>query len=276
MATYVIGDVQGCYQSLLALLEKINFDPDRDKLWFAGDLVNRGPDSLNALRLIRQIAKKVVLGNHDLHLLACYYGTKVEPKAKDTIQEILAAPDCEELMEWLRYQPLMVWNRRKNVVMTHAGLPHIWSTEQAYALSKEVNKALRGSQVSEFFDAMYGNVPDTWSDTLQGAERLRTITNYFTRMRFVTETGTLDFSAKESVDSAPPGFRPWFEYPLTDPEVKVFFGHWAALQGHTGKDGLFATDTGCVWGAELTAVHLKSKQRISVACRDRNSFQIQT
>lgn len=276
MATYVIGDVQGCYQSLLALLEKINFDPDRDKLWFAGDLVNRGPDSLNALRLIRQIAKKVVLGNHDLHLLACYYGTKVEPKAKDTIQEILAAPDCEELMEWLRYQPLMVWNRRKNVVMTHAGLPHIWSTEQAYALSKEVNKALRGALVSEFFDAMYGNVPDTWSDTLQGAERLRTITNYFTRMRFVTETGTLDFSAKESVDSAPPGFRPWFEYPLTDPEVKVFFGHWAALQGHTGKDRMFATDTGCVWGTELTAVHLKSKQRISVACRDRNSFQIQT
>ena len=230
MSTYIIGDVQGCYQSLLRLLDQINFDPEKDKLWFAGDLVNRGPDSLNTLRLVKQIASKVVLGNHDLHLLACYYRSvandqKNVVRKKDTFSDILEAPDCDELMEWLRYRPLMVWSKKKNLVMTHAGVPHIWSVQQAYRLSKEVNKKLRGKNPGPYFEAMYGNNPDVWDDNLGGLDRLRVITNYFTRMRFLTPEGNLEFNAKESVDNAPPGFQPWFKYPRQEQDTVLVF--WA-------------------------------------------------
>lgn len=265
MASYVIGDLQGCYQSLLRLLDKIAFDPDKDKLWFAGDLVNRGPDSLNTLRLVRQIASKVVLGNHDLHLLACYYGGKNEPRRKDTFHDILAAPDCGELMEWLRQQPLAVWSKKRGIFMSHAGLPHIWTPEQAYTLSKEVNRMIRSKKAGVFFDAMYGNEPDCWDEGLDGLSRLRAITNYLTRMRFITPDGHLDFAAKESVASAPMGFKPWFQYPRQDQATRLVFGHWAALSGVTNNDAIVATDTGCVWGGSLTAVNLKTWQRISVA-----------
>lgn len=271
MTTYVIGDVQGCYTALLRLLERIEFDPDKDKLWFAGDLVNRGPDSLNTLRLVRQVASKVVLGNHDLHLLACYFLSKRRgesvKRAKDTFGDILSAPDGEELIDWLRQQPLMVWSKKKNVAMTHAGVPHIWSVKEAYRLSKEVNKCLRSDRATDYFEHMYGNQPETWDDESEGMTRLRLITNYFTRMRFIDKKGGLEFDAKESVQSAPKGYKPWFDHKRPDPEIALIFGHWAALGGVTGQSNIYATDTGCVWGGSLSALNLRTREFVSCDCR---------
>jgi bis(5'-nucleosyl)-tetraphosphatase (symmetrical) len=268
LATYVIGDVQGCYLPLLRLLDKIAYDPDKDKLWFAGDLVNRGPDSLNTLRLIKEIASKAVLGNHDLHLLACYYGSEKSVRKKDTFSDILSAPDCEELMVWLRQLPLMVYSKKKNVVMTHAGVPHIWSIQQAYNLSKEVSKTIKSDQAQAFFDAMYGNAPDAWCEELEGMSRLRVITNYLTRMRFITKGGALDFAAKEAVSHAPKGYQPWFRFERKNPEITQYFGHWAALEGRTGVEGVLATDTGCVWGGSLSAIKLRNQKRFTCDCTE--------
>lgn len=269
MARYAIGDVQGCYDSLIALLNKIDFQADKDELWFAGDLVNRGPKSLASLRFIKQLGEtsgkpaKVILGNHDLHLLACYF-THRPIKKKDTFANILAAPDCKELMNWLVRQPLMIWDEQSNFVMTHAGVPHIWSIKKAYRLSLEVSKALQSNRVHEFFKNMYGNEPAIWSDDLSGFERFRVITNYFTRMRFIKPNGELDFAAKESLDSAPKNFSPWFSFPPKN-NTRFIFGHWAALTGETGYGDQFqATDTGCVWGGQLTALNLDTLERHSV------------
>lgn len=268
MARYAIGDVQGCYDSLIALLEKINFQADKDECWFAGDLVNRGPKSLESLRFIKQLGEtvgkpaKVILGNHDLHLLACYYTDRVAKK-KDTFSDILNAPDCDELMAWLTRQPLMLWDKEANFVMTHAGIPHIWNVEKAFALSLEVSEKLQHANLREFFEHMYGNSPATWSDDLSGLTRLRVITNYFTRMRFIKANGELDFAAKEDLDSAPDGFSPWFSFPPQD-TTRFIFGHWAALTGETGFGEQFqAIDTGCVWGGELTALDLDTLERYS-------------
>jgi bis(5'-nucleosyl)-tetraphosphatase (symmetrical) len=268
MARYAIGDVQGCYDTLIALLEKIDFQVDKDELWFAGDLVNRGPKSLDSIRFIKQLGEtfgrpaKVILGNHDLHLLACYYTDRVAKK-KDTFSDILNAPDCDELMIWLKRQPLMHWDKQSNLVMTHAGIPHIWSVEKAFSLSQEVHEALQGAKLSNFFENMYGNQPTAWSENLTGLTRLRVITNYFTRMRFIKANGELDFAAKEDLDSAPEGFSPWFSFPPQD-TTRFIFGHWAALTGETGFGQQFqATDTGCVWGGELTALNLDTLERYS-------------
>jgi bis(5'-nucleosyl)-tetraphosphatase (symmetrical) len=275
MARYAIGDVQGCYQALVNLLEKISFDQCQDELWFAGDLVNRGPDSLDCLRLIKSLGEKggrpakVILGNHDLHLLATYYGQRV-PKRKDTFNEILSAPDCESLMAWLKAQPLMVWDREHDIVMSHAGIPHIWSIEEAFSYNREVMKQLNSRYYTEFFDVMYGNEPNIWTPDLQGLARLRVITNYFTRMRFIKENGELDFLAKEALDSAPPSFVPWFSLPRSD-SSQLLFGHWAALCGETGLAGdavnqYHALDTGCVWGGTLTAMNIDTGERITCEC----------
>ena len=275
MPRYAIGDVQGCYQSLTCLLDKIAFDQSKDELWFAGDLVNRGPDSLDCLRLIKELGDhgghpaKVILGNHDLHLLATYF-LKRQPKRKDTFDEILNAEDCHELMQWLLHQPLMVWDKDSNIVMTHAGIPHIWSIEQAYALSKEVAHELRIGDHEAFFDIMYGNSPNHWSESLEGMSRLRVITNYFTRMRFINEGGDLDFSVKETLDCAPDAFAPWFSLPRQE-DTKLIFGHWAALSGQTGlkgksKDQYQALDTGCVWGGTLTAMNIDTNERFFCDC----------
>jgi len=269
MARYAIGDVQGCHQSLLELLTKINFAPGKDRLWIAGDLVNRGPKSLESLRYIKALTEldhkpaKVVLGNHDLHLLALYY-TQKPPKRKDTFDEILAAPDCDELMTWLRHQPLMVWSKKHDVVMSHAGIPHIWSIKEAHSLSQEVATTLSGPDYVDFFKRMYGNQPNNWASSLKGMDRLRVITNYFTRMRFIKSTGELDFAAKEAIGSAPENYLPWFT--LKRKEVtRVVFGHWAALEGKTGSEQFQALDTGCVWGGTLTAMNLKNLKR--TACK---------
>ena len=274
MARYAIGDVQGCYDTLMRLLEVIQFQAEQDELWFAGDLVNRGPKSLPSLRFIKALGEqggypaKVVLGNHDLHLLACYH-TDRAAKKKDTFSDILTAPDCDELMHWLQQQPLMQWDTAADIVMTHAGLPHIWDLEKAFSLSREVHLALQTQDLRAFFEHMYGNQPAAWSDDLQGLTRLRVITNYFTRMRFIKPDGELDFSAKESLDSAPAGFSPWFDFPPQH-HARLVFGHWAALSGETGQSMQFqAIDTGCVWGGQLTALNLDTLQRTCCPSVDR-------
>ncbi len=274
MARYAIGDVQGCYDTLMHLLEKLDFDEQKDELWFAGDLVNRGPNSLLTLRYINALGKqggfpaRVVLGNHDLHLLACFHSRK-QPKKKDTFGDIFSAPDADELLHWLAQQPLMHWDKAANIVMTHAGIPHIWSTEQAYQLNTELVSAIRSHHTGGFFEQMYGNDPACWDDALTGFTRFRVITNYFTRMRFIKPSGELDFSAKEDMGSAPQGYAPWFSFPAKD-DTCFIFGHWAALTGHTGFEPQFqAIDTGCVWGGQLTALNLDSFQRHACQSQER-------
>ncbi|WP_163577500.1 symmetrical bis(5'-nucleosyl)-tetraphosphatase [Halomonas faecis] len=269
MTTYAIGDLQGCHAEFVELLERLAFDPSRDQLWLVGDLVNRGPGSLACLREVRALgeAAVTVLGNHDLHLLAVARGG-ASLNRKDTLTGILEAPDREALLDWLQSQPLLV--RRGDDVMTHAGLLPQWSEEQAERLAREVQTRLAGERSGAFLEAMYGNTPRCWRDELAGLDRLRVIVNVFTRMRFIDAEGCLDFTAKEGLDSAPPGFAPWFQFPRRD-EVRLIFGHWAALEGRTpgSRVRAEALDTGCVWGASLTALNLDSGERVSVPSRQR-------
>lgn len=273
MATYAIGDLQGCYAEFEALLERLDFSASRDHLWLAGDLVNRGPDSLGCLRksLALDGAASVVLGNHDLHLLAVARGHG-KLKRSDTLSDILDAPDCHEMLEWLRRQPLMVTDPDRRCVMTHAGLLPQWSLTQSAALAAEAETVLRGDDVDDFLAVMYGNTPARFSPELSGHDRIRAIVNVFTRMRFIAEDGTLDFAAKEGLDSAPDQFAPWFTYPRhhdRDAEMTLLFGHWAALEGHTpgARVDAEALDTGCVWGGSLTALDLDSGERIEEPAR---------
>lgn len=269
MTTYAIGDLQGCHAEFVALLERLSFDPRRDRLWLTGDLVNRGPGSLACLREVAALgeAARVVLGNHDLHLLAVARGD-AGLKRSDTLAAILDAPDREALLDWLQAQPLLV--RDGEDVMTHAGLPPHWSLARAEALADEVARALGGESSGAFLRQMYGNRPACWRDDLEGIPRLRLIVNTLTRMRFIDAEGCLDFSAKEGLDSAPPGFAPWFQYPRPD-APRILFGHWAALEGRTpgSRVDAQALDTGCVWGGHLTALDLASGERHRVPSRQR-------
>ncbi|CAO1667495.1 MULTISPECIES: symmetrical bis(5'-nucleosyl)-tetraphosphatase [Salinicola] len=277
MATYAIGDLQGCYAEFEALLERLDFSPSRDHLWLAGDLVNRGPDSLGCLRRSVALdgAASVVLGNHDLHLLAVARGHG-KLKRNDTLTDILEAPDRSEMLEWLRGQPLLVADRERGpvkngYVMTHAGLLPQWSLAEAAELAAEAEAVLRGDEVDAFLSVMYGNRPARFTPELTGEDRIRAIVNVFTRMRFIADDGTLDFAAKEGLDSAPAGFAPWFTYPRHDElagggRLTLLFGHWAALEGRTpgARINAQALDTGCVWGGSLTALDLDSGERIAV------------
>ncbi|WP_305856598.1 symmetrical bis(5'-nucleosyl)-tetraphosphatase [Balneatrix alpica] len=272
MATYVIGDIQGCYAELCQLLELIEFNQD-DRLWLTGDLVNRGPGSLETLRLVKSLGQRAVtvLGNHDLHLLAVAAGLAHQKKG-DTLQAILDAPDREELLDWLRQQPLLHVEGRQ--VLVHAGLPPIWSVNEAQARAQELQQVLRSPRYQSFLAQMYGNQPDCWRPDLQGIERLRLITNYFTRMRFVGPHGELELKSKSELDKAPLGYQAWFYYP--NPEwagTHIYFGHWAALQGQTGMHDAIALDTGCVWGNCLTAQRLEDGQRFSVASQQPQSLE---
>ena len=272
MPTYAIGDLQGCHGEFVALLERLSFDPRSDRLWIAGDLVNRGPDSLACLREVRALgdAARVILGNHDLHLLAVARGG-MPLKRSDTLDEILDAPDRETLLDWLQMQPLWVddgsQSHEPRTVMSHAGLPPFWTMRQTRQLADEVAAVLRSESAGAFLEQMYGNLPQRWEDRLDGIERLRMIVNSLTRMRFVAADGTLDFTAKQGLDSAPNGFAPWFTYPRED-DPRILFGHWAALQGQTPGAVVRAEalDTGCVWGGSLTALELESGERISEPC----------
>lgn len=268
MATYAIGDVQGCFEPLQRLLHKIHFDPQQDSLWFAGDLVNRGPQSLEVLRFIKALPhKKVVLGNHDLHLLAIFYAG-FAPRPQDTLDAVLAAPDLPELMHWLVQQPLLIVDSERNLAMSHAGIPPHWSLAQAQQRANEAQTMLNGAQAMDFFKQMYGNQPDRWHDSLNGIERIRVIINYFTRMRFVGANDELDLLSKESMGTAPAGFLPWFKAPQRQiTETTLLFGHWAALEGKTGVANAIALDTGCVWGGQLSALRLEDRQFFRVPAK---------
>lgn len=259
MAIYAVGDIQGCFDSLRRLLDSARFDPGADTLWVAGDLVNRGPDSLGALRFIKNLgpAAQMVLGNHDLHLLAARFGLRGFNK-KDTLQNILAADDCDELLFWLRQQPLIY--RAQGFAMCHAGIPPNWTQSAAQAYADEVAQWLSGDGFIELLATMYGNQPDIWRQDLTGMERLRAIVNYFTRMRFCTQEGRLDLKAKEGLSSAPKGFAPWYAWPGEHLENPVLFGHWAAINGVTNNPRAIALDTGCVWGKHLSMLRLEDGQ----------------
>ena len=274
MTRYAVGDLQGCLAPLECLLNDVNFDRNKDQLWLVGDLINRGPQSLETLRFIKELGNctRIVLGNHDLHFLAIHYGV-MAPGKSDTFDELLAADDRNELAQWLLQQPLMYSDPSNDFHMTHAGIPHIWSIKKAKALATEVHQALTGNTPITFFQNMYGNTPNRWSDELSGSIRLRVITNYFARMRYCTVDGTLDFDNKLSTFNErtaladPPIFSPWFSFAQQShsPE-NLIFGHWAALQGKTRTDNVFALDTGCVWGRSMTLMNLETKILHSCDC----------
>ncbi|NWL75878.1 diadenosine tetraphosphatase [Pseudomonas taiwanensis] len=271
MTTYAVGDLQGCLDQLKCLLEQVRFDPAKDELWLVGDLVNRGPKSLETLRFLYSIRDSVVcvLGNHDLHLLAVANNIERLRKA-DTLREILDAPDRAELLDWLRQQKLLHYDEQRDIALVHAGIPPQWSLKKALKRAAEVEEALRDdARLPLFLDGMYGNEPARWDGDLQGVTRLRVITNYFTRMRFCRADGTLDLKSKEGLDTAPPGYSPWFSFPERKTRgQKIIFGHWAALEGNCNEPGLYALDTGCVWGGSLTLLNIDSGEQISCSCEE--------
>ena len=267
MSTYIIGDLQGCLSPLEVLLGTIRWNPEQDRLWFVGDLVNRGPQSLETLRFVRDLGPRAitVLGNHDLHLLGVAAGA-VKIHKGDTLDSILAAPDRESLLEWLRQQPLM--HVEGPWAMVHAGLLPQWTVPQALALAGEVAAALQGPDHPAFFRAMYGNQPDRWDPALQGMDRLRLITNGLTRLRLCTPEGVMEFQHKGELDKAPPGFIPWFDVPgRASADHTVVFGHWSAL-GLRLEQNLVALDTGCLWGRCLSALRLEDRALFQVPCSE--------
>jgi bis(5'-nucleosyl)-tetraphosphatase (symmetrical) len=271
MATYAIGDIQGCFTALQKLLNHIHFNPERDTLWFTGDLVNRGSQSLEVLRFVKGLGEKhiTVLGNHDLHLLAMAYGTRSRNLfPSDTLEDIFNAPDKNELMTWLCARPLLHDDPSLKFVMTHAGLAPCWSLEKARELAREVETVLRSDAPDVLFGAMYGNQPDLWQEELTGLERLRCIINYFTRMRFCDADGRLDLSYKGDIANKPKELIPWFDVPhRLNANNKIIFGHWAALAGNTNTPNVYPLDTGCVWGNSLTALRLEDEKRFGVSCK---------
>jgi bis(5'-nucleosyl)-tetraphosphatase (symmetrical) len=264
---YAIGDVQGCFEVLQRLLEYIEFDASKDHLWFAGDLVNRGPQSLETLRFVKNLGARqhLVLGNHDLHLLAVAQGAHPGWK-EDTFSDILTAPDREELITWLSQQPLLYHDEALGFTMVHAGLASAWDLPTAKKAAKEVECILQSHAASEFVRHMYGNQPEQWDERLQGWDRWRCITNYFTRLRFCHPDGRLALENKGMLDAPFPDLLPWFEVkPRANADLKIIFGHWAALGGITTTPNTYALDTGCVWGYKLTAMRLEDEKRFSVA-----------
>lgn len=262
MTLYAVGDLQGSREPLELLLEAVKFDPSADQLWLAGDLVNRGKDSLGCLRLVIGLgeAARTVLGNHDLHLLALAHSDKPR-KSNPDLDAILNAGDADELLDWLRQQPLLLEDSTRKLLLTHAGIPPNWSDQQAIARARELEAVLADPhKFNDFIQNMYGNEPNVWSDDLTGLDRWRYITNAFTRMRFCGPGGELDFDNKEGPDAPPKGMKPWFEWPANRQHT-LLFGHWAALMGKTGNDDIIALDTGYVWDNYLTLMNMDSGER---------------
>ncbi|WP_413458811.1 symmetrical bis(5'-nucleosyl)-tetraphosphatase [Herbaspirillum huttiense] len=262
---FVVGDLQGCAEPYNRLERMLESADSSAQIIFAGDLINRGPQSLQTLRTVMQMGERAqsVLGNHDLHLLAVACGIRPAHR-DDTLDEILNAPDREELIDWLRHRPLAIHEQGHLIV--HAGVLPQWDLQQALALASEVETMLRSDQWMDFLRHMYGNQPDRWSDDLAGHERLRCIINAFTRLRFCQADGTMDFAVKEGAAAAPEGLMPWFEVPGRRTEdVTVVFGHWSTL-GLVMRPNLIALDTGCVWGGKLSAVRLEDRALFQVQC----------
>ena len=272
MATYAIGDLQGCLTPLKELLHKIKFSPDRDRLWFTGDLINRGPQSLEALRFVKSMDDNIVtvLGNHDLHLLAVANGDKRYHHREDTLNEILEAPDHDALIEWIRHRPFEYHDNKLPYVLIHAGLPPQWDMQKTEACARELESVLQGDRYTDYLDNMYGNEPDLWNDKLQGWDRLRFITNCFTRMRYCNEHGQLLLDVKDKPGNQPQEYQPWFRIKnRKSADMKIIFGHWSTL-GHCDDKNIYAIDSGCLWGGKLTALRLDTEQpeRISVPCQE--------
>ena len=266
MAIYAIGDVQGCYNELLKLLDAVSFNEHSDQLWFVGDLVNRGPNSLETLRFIKSLnnAAVTVLGNHDLHLLAAASGP-ISGNTKKALDQVLTAPDRDELIDWLRRRPL--FHHNEQYCMVHAGIPPQWGFDQAKEMAREVEQALQSEFYKEALSAMYGDRPNLWSPDLTGMARLRFIINCFTRMRYCDKDGRLDFDNNGPPGSQPSHLMPWFQVPgRKSTSVKIVFGHWSSL-GYYEGDNCYGIDTGCLWGGQLTALRLGGQeQRFSVGC----------
>lgn len=263
MATYAIGDLQGCFYSFCNLLTEIKFNPERDRLWLVGDLINRGPHSLEILRWMHAHAEHVitVLGNHDLHALAAYEGY-VEQHRNDTLTDLFAAPDRDVLMDWLRLQPLA--HAENGHLMAHAGLLPQWDAAKARMLAGEVETVLRGPDYRHFLAQMYGNLPDAWDETLVGMGRLRVITNALTRMRVCTPEGRMEFRFKGEPKDIPSGYLPWFEIKSRmSRKDSLIVGHWSAL-GLVTRKNFVALDSGCLWGGKLSAIRLEDRKVFQV------------
>ena len=272
MSVYAIGDVQGCYDPLRRLLDRLEFAPERDRLWFTGDLVNRGPQSLEVLRLVRSLgdAAVTVLGNHDLHLIAMAHGVDNGRDPDRSLQQVLEAPDRDELLAWLRARPLAHFDERLNTLLVHAGVPPDWTVKKTLKRAAEVEAVLSGPACANFLPKLYGNTPARWSGELHGNKRLRYIVNALTRMRMVHKDGRLDFDHKGPPENAGKGLVPWFDVPGARWRgTRIAFGHWSAL-GLVVRPDLLGLDTGCVWGRELTAVRLNKRPKVvQVDCRKR-------
>ncbi len=273
MAIYAVGDIQGCHDELRRLLDLVQFSPGQDRLWCVGDMVNRGPRSLETLRFLRGLGSSYtgVLGNHDLHFLALACGAFTEGKTR-SLRTLLDAPDCGELFEWVRNLPLA--HREKvathtgntTFLMVHAGIAPGWKFKQTVALAAEVEAALQGPDYKQFLTDMYGNKPDRWDDDLDGSKRLRVITNVLTRIRFCTPEGRMDFTVKTEADTAPTGHVPWFTLQQPREHKVLLFGHWAMLDGKTNRSDILGLDTGCVWGRAMTLLRLDTGERHQVSC----------
>ncbi len=270
MGVYAIGDVQGCADALYALLDRIGFVAESDELWFTGDLVNRGPASVEVLRFVMGLRDRarVVLGNHDLHLLALAAG-KGKSHPQDTLGDVLGAPDRAQLLTWLRSRPLLYHDANLGFTLVHAGLLPSWNLGQAQELAREAEVAIQHSEASEFFDHMYGNHPGRWEETLRGWERLRVVINAFTRLRFCDGTGRMDLRHKGAPGTQPAGLVPWFEAAdRANRDLRIIFGHWSTLGLWHGQ-GVIGLDSGCLWGGKLSAVRLDGKIAFySVPCRN--------
>jgi bis(5'-nucleosyl)-tetraphosphatase (symmetrical) len=265
MTTFAIGDLQGCHSSLIRLLDSIEIASATAKIIFVGDLINRGPQSLSTLRTVYALkdTAKVLLGNHDLHLLAVAHGIRHSHNS-DTVQEILDAPDRDELLAWLRRQPLALFD--SGHLLVHAGVLPQWTLQQTLSLAREVETALQGPDWLDFLRHMYGNTPTQWSDALQGHDRLRCIVNALTRIRFCTADGTMEFATKEGSVAPESGYMPWFDVPgRKTADTPIVFGHWSTL-GLLQRPNLLGIDTGCVWGGKLTAVRLDDHAIFQVDC----------
>ncbi|MEH6587187.1 MAG: symmetrical bis(5'-nucleosyl)-tetraphosphatase [Halioglobus sp.] len=269
MATYVVGDIQGCLQPLKCLLKQVDFNPETDVLWSVGDAVNRGPKCLKTLRFLYEMRSSLVmvLGNHDLHLLAVAAGVR-RPSKSDTLDEILSAPDREELLNWLLHRPLI--HHEHGYTMVHAGIPPQWSIKKAIKRAREVEAVLQSPNCLEFFQNMYGNEPAIWSKQLKGMERLRVITNYLTRMRHCSKEGWLDLESKgASPNQGIEKVSAWFSHPNRKAkDDKILFGHWASIEGMTDSPNAIGLDTGCVWDGAMSLYCLETQQWARCKCEN--------
>lgn len=266
MSTYAIGDIQGCYDELQQLLDQVQFDAAQDRLWLVGDLVNRGPKSLETLRFIKGLGERAttVLGNHDLHLLAVWKNPKRHAKSSDTLRAILRAPDCDELMDWLRHQPLL--HHENGWTMVHAGLSPEWTLQQAIDCAREVETVLQGPLFEKFLEKMYGDHPNRWDPALSEWERWRYAVNCFTRIRFCQSDGSLDFKLKGGPGTQPDGYYPWYQLSQRSSQNEaIVFGHWSTL-GYLVENGVHAIDSGCLWGGNLTALRLEDMTPFHYDC----------